>query len=67
MAAPRSLHMSPSILAADTANGSGRGRGSGGGAALHPRGRDGQADNFAFSPKNIDDLRRVTTLPLRAS
>ena len=69
MAAPRSLHMSPSILAADTANlGAAVAAVQAAGAhSIHVDVMDGRyVDNFAFSPKNIDDLRRVTTLPLHA-
>ncbi|MEZ4716026.1 MAG: hypothetical protein R2851_08050 [Caldilineaceae bacterium] len=69
MAAPRPLHMSPSILAADTANlGAAVAAVQAAGAhSIHVDVMDGRyVDNFAFSPKNIDDLRRVTTLPLHA-
>ena len=69
MAAQRNVHMSPSILAADTANlGAAVAAVQAAGAhSIHVDVMDGHyVANFAFSPKNMDDLRRVTTLPLHA-
>ena len=69
MAAQRDVHMSPSILAADTANlGAAVAAVQAAGAhSIHVDVMDGHyVANFAFSPKNMDDLRRVTTLPLHA-
>lgn len=67
--AARPLHVSPSILAADTANlGAAVAAVQAAGAhSIHVDVMDGHyVANFAFSPKNIDDLRSATTLPLHA-
>jgi ribulose-phosphate 3-epimerase len=65
----RPLHMSPSILAADTANLSAAvaAAQAAGAHSIHVDVMDGHyVANFAFSPKNIDDLSGATTLPLHA-
>ncbi|MBE2236169.1 MAG: ribulose-phosphate 3-epimerase [Caldilineaceae bacterium] len=62
-------HLSASILAADTANlaVAVQAAAAGGAASIHVDVMDGRyVDNFAFSPKTIADLRRVTDLPLHA-
>lgn len=63
------LHLSPSILAADTANlaESVHAAEAGSADSLHIDVMDGHyVANYAFSPKTVADLRRVTTLPLHA-
>jgi ribulose-phosphate 3-epimerase len=63
------FHLSPSILAADTANLAAAVRAVELGSAdsLHIDIMDGHyVANYAFSPKTLADLRRVTTLPLHA-
>lgn len=63
------IHLSASILAADTAHlaAAVQAAATGGAASLHVDVMDGRyVDNFAFSPKTIADLRRVTDLPLHA-
>ncbi len=63
------LHLSASILAADTANlaAAVRAAAAGGAASIHVDVMDGRyVANYAFSPKTIADLRRVTDLPLHA-
>lgn len=63
------LHLSPSILAADTANLAAAVRAveTSGAGSLHIDIMDGHyVANYAFSPKTLTDLRRVTTLPLHA-
>lgn len=63
------FHISPSILAADTANlaAAVRAAETGGANSLHIDIMDGHyVANYAFSPKTLADLRRVTMLPLHA-
>jgi len=63
------IHLSASILAADTANlaAAVAAAAQGGAASLHVDVMDGRyVANYAFSPKTIADLRRVTDLPLHA-
>ncbi len=63
------IHLSPSILAADTtALGAAVSAAAAGGAnSLHIDVMDGHyVANYAFSPKTVADLRRVTDLPLHA-
>jgi ribulose-phosphate 3-epimerase len=63
------IHLSASILAADTANlaAAVQAAAQGGAASIHVDVMDGRyVANFAFSPKTIADLRRVTDLPLHA-
>ncbi len=63
------IHLSASILAADTANlaAAVQAAAAGGAASIHIDVMDGRyVANFAFSPKTIADLRRVTDLPLHA-
>ena len=63
------IHISASVLAADTAHlaaavGAAQ---AGGAASIHIDVMDGRyVDNFAFSPKTVADLRCVTALPLHA-
>jgi ribulose-phosphate 3-epimerase len=63
------FHLSASILAADTANlaAAVQAAAAGGAASIHVDVMDGRyVANYAFSPKTIADLRRVTDLPLHA-
>ena len=63
------IHLSASILAADTAHlaAAVHAAAQGGAGSIHVDVMDGRyVANFAFSPKTIDDLRRVTDLPLHA-
>ena len=63
------IHLSASILAADTAHlaAAVHDAAQGGAASIHVDVMDGQyVANFAFSPKTIADLRRVTDLSLHA-
>ena len=63
------IHISASILAADTANlaAAVQAAAQGGAASIHVDVMDGRyVANYAFSPKTIFDLRRVTNLPLHA-
>lgn len=63
------IHLSASILAADTANlaAAVHAAAQGGAASIHVDVMDGRyVDNFAFSPKTIFDLRRETDLPIHA-
>lgn len=63
------IHISASILAADTAHLAAAvdAAQAGGAASVHIDVMDGRyVDNFAFSPKTVEDLRRVTALPLHA-
>lgn len=63
------IHLSPSILAADTTHLAAAVQAAerGGANSLHIDIMDGHyVANYAFSPKTLSDLRRVTALPLHA-
>lgn len=66
---PSMLHLSPSILAADTANlaAAVAAAAAGGADSVHIDIMDGHyVANYAFSPKTVTDLQQVTSLPLHA-